>query len=94
MSPSGTRAARRPWAQMFAPVARLPSSSACSDEAQVRVDLQRARLHAQRPRLLRRSGMPVDDQRAHAPSRELIREHQPGRAGADDEDVSVQACPP
>ena len=59
------------------------------DEAELRVDLQRARLHAQRPRLARRPGMTVDDERAHAAPAELIGEHQPGRAGTDDQNVSV-----
>ena len=59
------------------------------DDAELRVDLERARLHAQCPRLQSRPWVPVDDQRTYAASRELIREHQPGRPGADDEDVSV-----
>ena len=60
------------------------------DDAELRVDFQRARLHAQRPRLQRRPGMPVDDHGTHAAPRELVGEHQPGRAGADDQDVRVQ----
>src|SRR5947207_1581819 len=35
--------------------------------------------------------MPVDDLRAHAAPRELVGEHQPGRAGANDEDIGVHA---
>ncbi len=31
--------------------------------------------------------MPVDNAYAHTTSGELIREHQPGRSGSDDEDV-------
>src|SRR5947207_15799128 len=60
------------------------------DNAQVRVDLRGACLDAKCPRLERRTGVAVDDARAHAAPPELIRQHQPGGAGADDEDVSVR----
>jgi hypothetical protein len=33
--------------------------------------------------------MAIDDHHAHAAPCQLIGEHQPGRAGADDEDVGV-----
>ena len=59
------------------------------DDAKVGINLQRARLHAQRPRLQGRPRMPVDDMYAHAPPNQLVRKHEAGRAGADDEDVSV-----
>jgi hypothetical protein len=59
------------------------------DDAEPGVDLQRARLHAKRPRLARRPGMPVDDQRTHASPSELVGQHQPGRAGSDDQDIGV-----
>ena len=36
--------------------------------------------------------MPVDDERVHASATELIGEHQPGRAGADNQNVSHFAC--
>src|SRR5437773_654065 len=42
------------------------------DDAELRVDLQGARLHAESPGLQRRAGVPVDDQRAHASPTELI----------------------
>src|SRR2546429_1610668 len=58
-------------------------------QPQVRVDLERACLHAQRPRLTRRTGVLVDDPYTHATSGELVREHQPGGAGSDDEDVRI-----
>jgi hypothetical protein len=35
--------------------------------------------------------VPVDDPSAHASANELIREHQAGGTGADDEDISIQA---
>ena len=59
------------------------------DDAEAGVDLQRARLHAERPRLQRGSGVPVDDRRAHAAPRELIGEHEPRRAGSDDQNVRL-----
>ncbi len=62
------------------------------DDAEMRVDLERARLHAQRSRLQSRTCMPVDDQHSDAVSRQLIREHQPGRAGSDDQNVSVHSA--
>ena len=37
--------------------------------------------------------MPVDDQHAHAAPHELIGEHQPGRAGADDQNVGIHSSP-
>ena len=37
--------------------------------------------------------MPVDDQRAHAAPTKLIGEHQPGRAGPDDQDISIHSNP-
>ncbi len=58
-------------------------------DAQVRIDLERACLHAQRPRLACRTGVPVDDPHAHATPGELVREHQPGGAGSHDEDVRI-----
>src|SRR3989454_655483 len=58
-------------------------------DAQVRIDLEGAGLHAQRPRLARRTGVPVDDPYAHATPGELVREHQPGGAGSDDEDIRI-----
>jgi hypothetical protein len=59
-------------------------------DAELRVDLHSARLHAQRPCLERRPGMPVYDQHTHAPPGEFIGEHQPGRAGSDDQNVSIR----
>ena len=64
------------------------------DDTELRIDFQGARLHAQRPRLKRRSGMPVDDQRTHAAPPELIGEHQPGRASSDDQNVGIHRRPP
>ena len=58
-------------------------------DAELRVDFHGARLHAQRSRLQRRPGMPVYDQHAHTSPNELIGEHQPGRAGPDDQNVSI-----
>jgi hypothetical protein len=37
--------------------------------------------------------MPVDDQNAHASPNELVGEHQPGRAGPDDQNVSIHLSP-
>ena len=59
------------------------------DDAEMRVDLERAGLHAQRPRLERRTGVPVHDQRAHASPGELVGEHEPGRARSDDQNVGI-----
>src|SRR5439155_25242493 len=42
------------------------------DDPELRVDFERARLHAERPRLTRRPGVAVDDPRADAPPAELI----------------------
>ena len=61
------------------------------DDAELRVDLHGARLHAERPRLQRRPGMPVDDAHAHAAPNQLIGQHQPGRAGPDHQDVRIHS---
>ncbi len=61
------------------------------DDAELRVDLQGAGLHAERSRLQRRPGMPVDDPHPHAPPNQLIGEHQPGRTGAHDQNVRVHS---
>ena len=63
------------------------------DDAELRVDLQRACLHAECPGLQRRPRMSVDDQHAHTSPTELIGEHQPGRACADDQNVSIHSRP-
>src|SRR6266404_5635015 len=79
-----------------------PNVCACSalaelerpiDDAEFRVDLHGARLHAQRSRLKRRPRMSVDDQRAYTSPTELIGEHQPGRSSADDQNVSIHSSP-
>ena len=88
-SPSGTRAIFLPSRPEVPAGSRLAELERAVDDAEMRVDLERARLHAQRPRLARRAGMPVDDDRAHASAHELVREHEPGGAGADDENVRV-----
>jgi hypothetical protein len=59
------------------------------DDAQVGINLERSHLHAQRSRLQRWPGVPVDDLHAHASPNELIRVHQTGRARSDDEDVNI-----
>ena len=43
------------------------------------------------PGAKRRASMPVDEHRAHTAPRELVGEHQAGRAGADDQDLGVHA---
>src|SRR5690349_16013103 len=58
-------------------------------QPEVGVDLERASLHAERFGADGRTGVTVDDDRAHAEPRELIREHQAGRTGTDDEDVCL-----
>ena len=67
----------------------LPELQRPLDDAQMRVDLERACLHTQRPRLERRAGVAVHDQRPHASPGELIGEHEPGRARANDQDVRI-----
>ncbi len=57
--------------------------------AELRVDLEGPRLHAQCARLARRSRVAVDDQRADAAPDELVREHEPGGTCADDKDVGI-----
>ena len=76
----------RPYVRARAAFAELERAF---HEAELRIDLQRARLHAERPRLARRARVPVDDERAHATAAELVGEHQAGWAGADDQDVGV-----
>ena len=58
-------------------------------QAELGVDLHRARLHAERTRLARRPGMTIDDQRVDAVARELVGEHQAGGAGTDDQYVKI-----
>ena len=89
MSPSGIARGPPPLGPDVGAGGALAELERPLDDAEVRVDLERACLHAQRPRLERRAGVPVDDQRAHAAPTELIGEHQPGRAGSDDEDVGI-----
>jgi hypothetical protein len=68
----------------------LPELEGAVRDAQMGVDLQGASLDTQRSRLYRRTGMAVYDARPNAAARQLIREHQPGWAGSNDQDVSVQ----
>ena len=53
------------------------------------VDLEGAGLYAQCSGLERRTSVPVDDARTYASPPELIGEHEPGRPGSDDQDVSI-----
>src|SRR5215470_9232876 len=62
------------------------------DNPEALVDFQRASLHAERACLARGPGVPVDDLGPRAPARELVGEHEAGRARADDEDVSVHSA--
>ena len=62
-------------------------------DAELWVDLQRARLHAERPGLLRWSGVAVDDAHAHASADQLVGQHQSGRAGPDHQDVRIHVDP-
>src|SRR5439155_15347221 len=55
------------------------------------VDLEGARMHRHRARLLRRPGMPVYDHGAHAAPSELVGEHQSGRAGPNDQHIRIHA---
>src|SRR4029450_1665655 len=59
------------------------------DDAELRVDLEGARLHAERSCLLRRPGMSVDDERRDTAPGELIGKHEPRRPRADDQDFGV-----
>ncbi len=59
------------------------------DDAELLVDLERACLHAERARLARGTTVAVDEQITHAASRELVRQHQSRRTGADDEDIDI-----
>lgn len=56
-------------------------------DAELGVDFERARLHAERPGLDRRACMAIYDHAADAASRQLIGQHEAGRPGADNEDV-------
>ncbi len=60
-------------------------------DPELRVDLERARMHRHRPRLLCRPRVPVYDHRAHAAPSELIGEHQSGRTGSHDQHIRVHA---
>src|SRR5215472_7082917 len=62
------------------------------DNPEALVDFQRARLHAECACLARWPGVPVDDPGPRTLARELVGEHEPGRACADDEDVSVHSA--
>jgi hypothetical protein len=70
-------------------VAALAELDGPLGQSHLGVDLQRARLHAERAGLQRRAGMAIDDLRAQAATRELVGEHQAGRAGADDQDIGL-----
>ncbi len=58
-------------------------------QADLAVQLERARLHGQRARRRPRPRRPVDDSHAHAQPRQPQSQHQARRACADDEDVSL-----
>ena len=58
-------------------------------DTELGIDLQSARLNPERARLLRGARVVVDQQHAHAATHQLVRQHQPGRACADDQDVGV-----
>src|SRR5262249_14861781 len=96
-SPRRTRALLRPPAHTCAPRAPIGAGARPAergrgvDDAEVRVDLERAGLHTERSRLARRADMAVDDPHPDATPRELVGEHQAGRTGADDQDVGIHA---
>jgi hypothetical protein len=56
-------------------------------------DLERARLHSQRARLVHAVKRPVDDPDAGAARMELSGEGEPGWTGADDQDVWLRFDP-
>jgi hypothetical protein len=60
-------------------------------QPELRVDLERARVHGHGSRLQSRTAMTIDDHRANAAPAQLIRQHQPGRACPNDKDISQHA---
>ena len=92
-SPRGTCAMWSPRSQKLAPVPSLAERERSLDDAELRVDLQGARLHAERSRLNRRAGIPVYDVYAHISPNQLIGDHEPGRASPDDQNVSIHLSP-
>ncbi len=58
-------------------------------QIQLTIQLQRARLHRQRPRGGAGRGGLVDDTHAHAQFAQPQSQHQTGRAGADDQNVAA-----
>src|SRR3989449_10792700 len=65
-----------------------------SHDPEVRIDLQRPCLHAQRSRLEGGTRMPVDYSHGHGSPSKLIGEHQAGRAGSDDGDLRIHSPSP
>ena len=59
------------------------------DDAKMGINFQRTRLDAQRSGLEGGPGVPVDDHRSDAAAPELIGEHESGRSGSNDENVSI-----
>ncbi|VVO38618.1 hypothetical protein PS718_05588 [Pseudomonas fluorescens] len=62
-------------------------------QVQLPIQLQRSRLHRQRPGSGARCGGLVDDAHLHAQFAQPQGQHQPGGAGADDQDIAaVHGC--
>ena len=89
MSPKTACATCLPATQRFAAMVLPPTIDDRIREADLAVQLERARLHGERARRRARPCRLVDDPDAHAQPRQPQGQHQPGRPGADDEDVTL-----
>jgi hypothetical protein len=67
----------------------LPELEGSLRDAEMGVDLEGPSLDTQRSRLQRRTRVAVDDPKPHSAASQLISQHQTGRAGSNDQDISV-----
>src|SRR5262249_32098507 len=70
------------------PITGAPQFDCALSKAELRVDLECARVHRHRSRLLSRSAMTIDDRGANTPSSELVGKHQTCWAGSNYENIS------
>ncbi len=89
MSPNGQSRGAPPVRPQVHGLALAAERDRLVGDAEPRVDLERARVHGDRARLLCGTGMTVDDLDADPAPRELAGEHQAGRSRADDQHVDV-----
>ena len=88
------RAAASPFTHRLTAGTLWPRGDHGLGEIELPVELERARLDRQRPRGRAGLGRLVDDAHLDAELGQPKRQDEAGRAGADDQNVAIQFCPP